>query len=71
MAGGVLDLCDDGGIDGVHQPVEDLAGGAHQHREDRDRDDQADDRVGAIEAAHTPTAPRATASEVNPSVRAW
>ena len=35
-AGGLLDAVDDGGIDGVHQPVPDLTSGAAQHGEDRD-----------------------------------
>ena len=49
MRGGVLDRRDDRRVDGVHQPVEHLAGGAAQHGEDGDRDDQPDDRVGPLE----------------------
>jgi len=35
-----------GGVDGVHQPVVDVAGGAAQHGQDDCGDDQPDDGVG-------------------------
>ena len=49
VSGGVLDGGDDGGVDGVHEPVKDLASGADKHGEDRDGDAERDDWVGAFE----------------------
>ena len=43
---GGLGLADQGGVDGVHQPAVDLAGGVPEHDQDRDGDQQTDDRVG-------------------------
>ena len=69
-AQGAFGLVDQGRVDGVHQPGEDLAGRAAEHTEDCDGDDQPDDRVGEGEPEGDPAAPRSTARLVNPSVRA-
>ena len=45
----LFDAVDDARVDGVHEPVVDLAGGADQHGEDGDGDAEPDDGVGAIE----------------------
>ena len=44
-----LDPVDQLGVDGVHQPPVDLAGGIAQHDQDRGRDEQPDQRVGERE----------------------
>lgn len=48
-------LVHQGGVDGVYQPPVDLPRGLAQHRQDRHRDEQSDDRVGPI-PAHRHTA---------------
>jgi hypothetical protein len=47
---GPFDLVHQRRIDGIHQAAVDLAGGLHQHGQDRRRDDQADRRVGPVPA---------------------
>src|ERR1700761_1449762 len=43
---GRFGLVDEGGVDGIHEPAVDLAGGRSHHGQDGDRDEQADDGVG-------------------------
>ena len=50
VPGGVFDGVDERGIDGVHETVEDLPGGAAEHSENGDGDGEPDDRVGTLEA---------------------
>ena len=52
-AGRVAQCCfggvDQFGVDGVHEPAVDVAGGAAQHDQDGDRDEDADEGVGQRE----------------------
>ena len=58
------------GIDGVHQPPQDLADRGPQHEDDGHSDQQADDGSASCNPAATPGAPNSTANEVRPSIRA-
>src|SRR6266542_486145 len=53
----------------VHEPVVDAARRVLQHEHDRNRDQEADDRIGSLEPERN-AAPSNTPSEVSPSVRA-
>jgi hypothetical protein len=44
-AKGGLSMINEGGIDGIHEPPEDLTGSLAQHGQDGDRNDQADYRI--------------------------
>ena len=47
-------LFNKGGVDGVHEPREDLSGSRAQDPEDGDSDDQPDDRIGQPDAHGDP-----------------
>jgi hypothetical protein len=50
----VLGAVDQLGVDGIHEAVKHLAGGASQHGEDRECDQQADNRIGPVEPGGDP-----------------
>ncbi len=68
--GDLLYLLDHLGLHPVHQPAKDLLRRVTEDGEDHHRYRKTDDRIGNGNPAATPAAPRTTASDVRPSVRA-